>query len=52
MRRLKKKCNFLRTINPIRYLIYTFGAFYQNMEFDGPKICHFFYKIYHCVGQE
>ena len=39
MRRLKKNCNFLRTINPIRYLIYTFGALYQNMEFERPKIC-------------
>ena len=34
-----KKCNFLRTINPISYLIYAFGALYQSMEFDRPKIC-------------
>ena len=40
---------FLRTNNPIRYLIYTFGALCQNMEFYRPKICP---KIYHCVGQE
>ena len=48
----KKNIFFSRTINPIRYLIYTFGALSQNMEFDRPKICRFFYKIYHCVGQE
>ena len=32
--------HFLRTINPVRYLIYydTFGALCQNMEFDRPKI--------------
>ena len=30
---------FLRTINPISYLIYTFGALCQNMEFDRPNIC-------------
>ena len=42
MRRLKKKCIFLRTINPIRYLIYTFEALYQNMEFDRPKISPIF----------
>ena len=36
---------------PIRYLIYTIGALYQNTEFDRPKICPKFYKIFHCVGQ-
>ena len=37
------KMHFLRTINPISYPIYTFGALCQNMEFDRPKICHFFF---------
>ena len=37
--KIEEKMHFLRTINPIRYLIYTFGALYQNMEFDRPKIC-------------
>ena len=39
MRRLKNKCNFLRSVNPISYLIYTFGALCQNMDFDRSKIC-------------
>ena len=35
---IEEKSAFLRTMNPIRYLMYTFGALYQIMVFDRPKI--------------
>ena len=40
--KIEEKMQFLRTINPIHYLIYTFGALCKNMEFDRPKICQIF----------
>ena len=32
--KIEEKLQFLRTINPIRFLVYIFGALCQNMEFD------------------
>ena len=37
--KIEEKRQFLRTINQFRYLIYTFGALCQSMEFDRPKVC-------------